>query len=555
MTGMAIIQSFKRWFSHRSATVAVFILAVVVLNTWQLVLPNFHFDNSFSLAAAKNVADGHGYSTRQALPQDLSTTVYEPINKWPPGYSWLLAVVMKISGTDAITAAYVVNAIAIIFLLAGMYLTLSALRFPQYAINCFILFAGFFPYPFLGAWFADLTAVGFFMLGIGLIMQANASDHRLMLKALLAALLCGYCIFLKYLYLPVAILPLVVWGWYSLRIQRNARFNAALAGSALVATAAILLLLYQNRHSGQPVYVNPTGKGFFPQHVFEMGALIPASLLDQDFMTVQIARVLNINYHTAARLLKIVNYVLLAGLFFWVLRWWRKKWIGHLYGYIVLAVSVATTALLLFLSLVYAPYVTEFTPFWTYLEELRYYAIVVVFIQQGVFWYFLVHKQQRDGLLFRSLRVVVVLMVCTGIFHGAYYLVKQAVLKQQTGTNKYNEQVDIAALQVVNKLRKQYPDLVICSNNHELVNIASLSGAPVLYDYNALNPTKGWTEYPPLSALRDAADGGKKRVMVLAILRNDFIDRFQLFLLKYKPVKVDQRYNFSFYLAAIAELK
>jgi hypothetical protein len=546
---MTIIQSFKKWFSHPVATAAVFILAVIMLNTWQLVLPNFHFDNSFSLAAAKNIADGNGYTTSQVLPADLSTVIYEPINKWPPGYSWLLAAVMRTSGTNAITACYVVNAIAIICLLAGIYLTLRALRFPPYAINCFILFAGFFPYPFLGAWFADLAAVGFFMLGIGLIMQANASDKHLLLKALIAALLCGYSIFLKYLYLPVAILPLVVWGWYSLRIQRRARFSAALAGSVVVMTAAILLLLYQSRHSGQPVYVNPTGRGFFPEHIFEMGALIPASLLDQDFMTIQLSRVLNVEYHTAARLLKIANYMLLAALFFWVLRWWRKKWIGHLYAYIVLAVSIATTALLLFLSLLFAPYVTEFTPFWTYLEELRYYAIVVVFIQQGIFWYFLVHKQQRNGTLFRALRVVVVIMVSIGILHGAYYLVKQAVIKQEVGTNKHNEQVDIAALEVINKLKQQYPNLVICSNNHELANIASLSGAPVLYDYTALNG-EGWL-YPPLSALKDTALRSTKPVMLVAILRDDFIHRFQPFLENYKPVKVDHRYNFSFYLAAI----
>lgn len=552
---MAIIQSLKKWFSYPAATAAVFLLAIVVLNTWQLVLPNFHFDNSFAIAASKNVAEGHGYTTRQVQHTDLSATIYEPINKWPPGYSWLLGAAMKITGVSAVTAAYAVNAISIVFLLAGIYLTLRALRFPPYAINCFILFAGFFPYPFLGAWFADLTAVGFFMLGIGLIMRANASDRHLMLTSVMAALLCGYSIFLKYLYLPVAILPLVVWGWYSLRIQRRSRFYAALAGSAIVMTCAILLLLYQSSHSGQPVYVNPTGKGFFPQHVFEMGALVPASLLDQDFMTVQLARIFKINYHAADRVLRIANYILLIGLFFWILKWWRNKWIGHLYAYIVLVVSIASAGLLLFLSLVFAPYVTEFTPFWTYLEELRYYAIVVVFIQQGIFWYFLVHKQQRTGLVFRTMRVLVIMMVLIGIFHGAYYLTKQALIKKQVGISKYNEQVDLAALDAINKLRKQYPELVICSNNHELVNIASLSGAAVLYDYNTLN-IDSRTIYPPLSMLKDTLPlASAKPVMLVAILRNDFLHRFQPFLEKYKPVKVDERYNFSFYLAAIGKAK
>ena len=99
----------------------VFIVAAAALNTWQLVLPNFHFDNSFSLAAAKNVADGHGYTTRQVFPGDVSTVVYDPLNKWPPGYSWLLVGVMTVAHTSVITSAYIVNGIVVFFFLAGIY--------------------------------------------------------------------------------------------------------------------------------------------------------------------------------------------------------------------------------------------------------------------------------------------------------------------------------------------------------------------------------------------------------------------------------------------------
>lgn len=545
---MVNLQPLRNLIASRPVSVLAFAIAVVALNTWQAILPNFHFDNSFSVAAAQNVADGNGFVTRQVLPEDLSKIIYDPINKWPPGYSWMVAAAMPLV-SDVVHATYVVNAFSIFCFLLGIYLTLSALRFPRDAMNGFIIFAGFFPYPFLGAWFADLAAVAFFMLGIGLIMHAHSSKKMITLKAVAAALLCAYCIFLKYLYLPVAILPLIVWGWSAMRTKQRRQFIAAFTGSMIVMTAAVLLLLYQSRHSGQPVYVNPTGRGFFPSHLLEIGALIPASLVDQDFMTVQLARLLRVQYGTAELILRVINYALMAALAFWVIRWWktggsgsteetrtgRARWNRNLYAFIVLVVSAATTGMLVFMSLTFAPYSGEFTPFWTYVEELRYYAIVIVFIQQWVFWYFVVYRPPASGWLYKTVRGLVILIVLTGILHSAYFLYKQAVVKGAVGTAKVNEQTDIQALRIIRQLTKEHAGLVICSNNHELANIASVSGAPVLYDYNALNG--------------DLKTSGA--VWLVAVIRDDFKHRFTPFFEKYKPVKVGHSYNFSFYLAPI----
>lgn len=549
MTSMVNLQPLQRIFSSPLASGMAFVIAVIAMNTWQLVLPNFHFDNSFSVAAARNVSEGHGYVTSQVLPGDLSKIIYEPINKWPPGYTWLIAVIMPLVKNDVIDAVYVVNGLAIFLFLLGIYFTLTALKFPRAAVNGFIQFAGFFPYPFLGAWFSDLAAVAFFTLAIGLIMQAHATKKHITIKAVLAAMLCSYCIFLKYLYLPVAILPLVVWGWYSLRTGQRKQFTAAFTGAVIIMTASVLLLLYQSRHSGQPVYVNPTGRGFFPAHLLEIGAVIPASLVDQDFMTLQLSRLLRIQYNIAELVLRIINYIMIVGLCYWIVKWWRSggsgsteegrigrgKWNRNLYAFIVLIVSAATTGMLAFMSLTFAPYMGEFTPFWTYVEELRYYAIVIVFLQQWVFWYFVVNKPRNSGWVYKLMRGAVIAIVLVGILHSAYYLCKQAVIKKQAGITKVNEQTDIAALKVVERLAKETPVMVICSNNHELVNIASLAGVPVLYDYNALNDTLHTS----------------KPTVLVAILRDDFKDRFTAFFERYKPVKVDHRYNFSFYLALI----
>ena len=91
------------------------------------------------------------------------------------------------------------------------------------------------------------------------------------------------------------------------------------------------------------------------------------------------------------------------------------------------------------------------------------------------------------------------------------------------------------ALREVQRLKAQYPELVVCSNREELANMMSLSGVPVLYDFNALNGQ--------LKA--------SKPVMLLAILHHDFLNRFQPFLQTYQPAKVGEHYEFSFYLATI----
>jgi hypothetical protein len=537
MNSMAIPQPLHKLLSRPVTAILVFIIAAVALNTWQLILPQFHFDNSFGLGAAKNIVEGRGYATTQVFANDLGKVVYDPLGKWPPGYSWLLAGIMKLSGTDAITALYIVNGLAIVLFLAGVYIILLSLRFPPWARLLFMLYAGFFPYPFLGYWFADLVAVAFYTLATALVIHANTSGRQLLIKSLIAALLCSYCIFLKYLYLPIAILPLLVWAWFSLRRRKMLQFRAALTGSAIITTAAILLVMYQSNNTGQAVYINPTGRGFFPEHTLRMGPLVPASLADQEFLVNRASQLLHIRFSQARTLLAAINYVLLAMLVVMLVLWWKRSTIKKhsLYVYMVLALSIATGGMLLFLSLTFAPYQTEFVIFWTYVQELRYYGIVVLFIQQLLFWYFVLRGQMRRGIVQQFMRFAMIGVMLFGIVHGAYHLTKRAVVWQQVGLHKKNEQTVMSALEGIRKLQQQYPDLIICSNYQALGNIATLTGAPVLYDYEALNK--------PLNTSRP--------VMLVAILRDDYLHRFTPFIDKYKAVKVDHRYNFSFYLAAI----
>ncbi len=76
----------KTFVSRNYISVLFTLFSILIINVKQLIGENFGWDNSFSVAAAKNIADGHGYTLRMATPDDLSKVVYEPFNKFPPGY-------------------------------------------------------------------------------------------------------------------------------------------------------------------------------------------------------------------------------------------------------------------------------------------------------------------------------------------------------------------------------------------------------------------------------------------------------------------------------------
>ena len=48
--------------SKRGTGILFTLIAVLAINSWQQLLRNFDNDNAFSLAAAKNISEGHGYT-------------------------------------------------------------------------------------------------------------------------------------------------------------------------------------------------------------------------------------------------------------------------------------------------------------------------------------------------------------------------------------------------------------------------------------------------------------------------------------------------------------
>jgi hypothetical protein len=491
LTGKSFDKILKKFFSSPATSFFALLIAVASINAWQLVLPNFSNDNSFIIAAAKNIYDGKGYSLANASVQDLSFTYYEPLNKWPPGYAWLLVLIKKITGADWIIACYILNAIGATLLVLALRKILMLLQVPAWIINGYIIFAGFVPYPFLSFWFADLIAVAFFMWAIVFLMHAVLEKRKLYLFVVSAGLLLGYCTCLKYLYLSISLIPFIFFLFYAIRKNDMKLSKTIMTGTVVLLVCIIYVLWFQKHHTGAAIYVNPTGSGFFPEHLLHVGPIVPGSLIDFKFCDMQLSQALHIPYSKMLTFWKWINVFLMIGTLILIIRYYKENGFHlntpiSIYMNLGLAISISTFFLLGYLSFTQKPYSDHFTKFWTYVQELRYYGVVLIFVQQGILL-LIVYRGDLLSLTKEFFISVIIILAVVEIAHGFYYLPKQIFIKKEAGVNRKTERIDLLALKTANELLKRGDKLIICSDSHELDNIASLSGISVLYDWDKLN--------------------------------------------------------------------
>ena len=81
----------KHLLADKKITLAIILFTITCRIIQLIYFFNIRVDGMYQHMATLNFVNGHGISTGYALPTDLSTTVYEPLINWPPGYSLLLA--------------------------------------------------------------------------------------------------------------------------------------------------------------------------------------------------------------------------------------------------------------------------------------------------------------------------------------------------------------------------------------------------------------------------------------------------------------------------------
>jgi hypothetical protein len=470
----------------KAADITATLIAIIAINCWQQVLTNLTDDPSYSIAAAGNLAAGHGYSLTMPSLQDLSVAVYEPLNKWPPGYSWLLFLVQKLTGLSWLRSVYLLNGAAVTFLVLIFRKMLLQLEISAWLIPVATIWFGFTLHAFLIG-FTDLMGILFFSAGLSMLLYYVRSEKKRVWLIILAALSFVFCAYLKYLYLALSFIPLICLYIYGFKQrQRNIR-QSALIGFFIVLLFTAGLLLFQRHYAGHAVYIHPTRAGFFPEQLPWTGPMVIDKIMNLNFYTLQAELYTHFSYIDISKVWGGLNVICLIWMIFITVSFIRKgklmqKSPRSFYAFTAFSVSATLVILLGFLTVRMNRYYDSRTKDWIYGAESRYYAVLGLFIFQFTAYLFLSARRFFGGTGAVIFRVLIVLVIGESILHGTYYFIKKIEIEKNFGIHRHSEQLCLEAVAQVEKLMQRSGTKVVCSNAEMVTNFCRLMGIASIYD-------------------------------------------------------------------------
>jgi hypothetical protein len=486
----AFMNRFKFILSRRWVGILLTVLSVFAINAWQQALPNFGWDNSFSLAAAKNISGGHGYAITMASSADFSKSYYEPLNKWPPGYSWLLLLIQKLTGTNWIHAAYLLNGLSLTAFVLLFRKMLFQLEFPAWLVNIAVFCFGFIPHGFETIHYSDIVAIPIFMLGCSLLLKYIKSGGPPGIRIIIPACCFAFCAGLKYLYILPAFVPLSLLIVYAIVRKKKKIKQQAAAGSLLIFLLIGFLLFYQQYHSGNAVFVHPAESGFFPGQLLEAAPFIPASFINISFYDLQIFKYALVPVSTMEDFWKILHAICFIGVLFIIWNFYEKRRLFQenvrtFYFYLASGISFAFYFLLSFLTIRLNKHYPDME--WVYIQELRYYAPISFMLQQFAVFLFLEPRKFFGKYGAYLFRLILVLIMLGEVFHATYFLVKQIIIKREYGQAIVQDLRYWKAVQMTKQQLSAGNPVVVCSNSLIFTNICSLYGSSSLNDLHMLD--------------------------------------------------------------------
>lgn len=504
-------------------TSALIILLVIVARIIQLTFfYNIRVDGMYQVLAMQNFVDGHGISTSQVLPSDLSTIVYEPLINWPPGYSLLLAPFYITFNHDYIFAGLALDILAAIGLIFFTRKILKALETPVHLINIFTLLTGFYIYYFYFINSSDAIAITFFIMAIYytlVLLKKESFSPKLIFLMTLFLFLSGL---IKYLFIPVIfIIPIFLF------IKGKADKNKTIqkAGIYCFLLLGVLLgavLFWQKLNSGSAVYISEPVRGFFPENLINSYPALPASFINPDTINLAFSAdsaVFNIIF----RILQCLHVmIILLAVIYFVRRVFGKsfKEISPSKGFFYLSffLSAGITLVLATLSLSVGKEENYPGHWWTYVEEPRYYGLINVLLHLSVF--ILYHYRNTLRLKAKYVFYILILMLLPETFRGMIFTAKRIML---AGKEEYSWQSE--------KEIQSYADWMIRreSGNQEK-KMAVVTGSSYYINYRI----GLYSHIPILPDAREIIDHAslntKREVLLLIVLQEKDLPDYQDFL-------------------------
>ena len=496
------MHDLKRFFERGDVYRICLFIAVITKIALYLHFFQFEGDKLFQSLGAKNLVEGNGLTFQHVLPQDISTIVYEPINRWPPGYSLLITPFYLITH-HLETSSLIVDIVSIILFFGVLHVLLRSFRFPQYLITLLILFNGATFAPYISKP-TDLLA------NVGILYSCYLS--LVFLSNPLRSARFGYVIgavnvipvLFRFMYLPgMLVLPvLLITAGY---LKKDARIKRGGVNCLILSIALTgCILLFQMIYTGSTSYLFLSGKGFYPKNLLMLYPFVLSAFIDTNFVQQQISLISGVPYRVLFEYVRMLNAIIFVALVIGLIRFIIQKSRNSFtkWDFFVISAGVINLAILFvlfYLSVINSPGSRLFTSRfrWTFVEEGRFFtfAMTVLPIIAG-YYLFVVHSSKFPGYqkLFRYLFAGLIFFQ---VVHTFYFLAQRfKPLGLEGGNVLLTTPAKVFLKDLIQDSKQKDWNVVLTGNDETVSNWAALNNEKGLLDLNDLNTHKIVTSKP-----------------------------------------------------------
>lgn len=536
MTVKETAARIRHFLSTQTVTVLILLLAIAGRLVQVLFFFNIGVDRSFQFQATDSLVRGHGITLAEVLPGDLSTPVYVPLIKWPPGYTVLAAPFYSLFGEYYVTAGIVLDMLFSVVLILFSRKVLRELNVSTWLINIYTLIAGLFIYEFYFYSSSDAIVTALFVVALYYTLRFLKGALSWQKASVVLGVLLLVLASFKYSFIPALfVIPLFLYvkGWAN---NNSAEKKVGLYSLLIVVVGLSSILLYQKSISGSAAYVTDAVTGFFPQNLLTTFPFISDAFLKSG----TVGQLLKAQYgigstvfiglqllHLALGLIAIVymaNKIKRQGM--------KKLTSVDSFFYLAFFVSLAIFGLLLTLSL----RIAKDTENWTFIQEGRYYGVASVFVHLAFFVVYQHYRNQFTPLL-RSLFYMLFLLLfvegCRGVF---FTFNRVRYFGKEEYSWQYEDRLQKYADAVIQKAKQQYKvnKVAVAGSSYYYNHRVHLySHVPMMHDAQTIND---------LSTLQT-----KEPVILLVMIHELKKSQFQSFLAQKEGQSVGNFDGHSFY--------
>ncbi|MEM7367238.1 MAG: hypothetical protein AAF587_01485 [Bacteroidota bacterium] len=242
----------------------VLILSLLLRLDHRYFYPNFYLDTEVQLAAAQSFLLGDGFGYRYTHGPDLGEVQYRSGHIFMPGYAAAVVPAFLLT-EDWYLAAYLVDVLSFLLIYLGLIWIWSEIQGERKMLVWMLLLIGISPAPLHYLTASGALAIGLYLLSLaGLLQSARTSNIWMYI---LSIGLAGLAAITRSAYLPLWLaLPIMmgVWGGF---MQHSPELKWGIGGGFCT---LILIVLVQLLKAGDESFFDSMNQRLYWEHLWAM---------------------------------------------------------------------------------------------------------------------------------------------------------------------------------------------------------------------------------------------------------------------------------------------